>query len=99
MFKNVRFFLLQGPQDLTAAGLEAKLATRRFRPCGPLETATIGWSAPDGDDGALVHSINGCLLMCMRRQERLLPSSVVAEALDERVAEIEGAEIRSVRSL
>jgi recombination associated protein RdgC len=32
----------------------------------------------------------------VRRQERLLPSSVVAEALDERIAEIEGAEVRSV---
>jgi recombination associated protein RdgC len=96
LFKNVRFFRLGGPLDLTAAGLEALLATRRFRPCGPLETATMGWSAPGGDDGALVHGVNGCLLMCVRRQERLLPSSVVAEALDERIAEIEGAEVRSV---
>ena len=82
--------------DLTAAGLEAQLATRRFRPCGPLVSVTIGWSAPAGDDGALVHGVDGCLLMCVRRQERLLPSSVVAEALDERIAEIEGAEVRSV---
>jgi recombination associated protein RdgC len=83
--------------DMDAATLEGQLATRRFRPCGPLETATLGWCPPTGDDGAaLVHGVNGCLLMCVRRQERLLPSTVVAEALDERVAEIEGAEVRTL---
>lgn len=57
----------------------------------------MGWCAPTGDDNAaLVHGVNGCLLMSVRRQERLLPSTVVAEALDERVTEIEGAEVRSV---
>ncbi len=83
--------------ELDAATLEAQLAARPFRPCGPLETATIGWCAPTGEDhAALVHGVSGCLLMSVRRQERLLPSTVVAEALDERVAEIEGAEVRSV---
>ena len=97
MFKNVRFFRLEGPLDLDAETLEGRLATRRFRPCGPLETATLGWCAPTGDDhAALVHGVNGCLLLGVRRQERLLPSTVVAEALEERVAEIEGAEVRSV---
>jgi recombination associated protein RdgC len=97
LFKNVRFFRLDGPLDLDAATLEGQLATRRFRPCGPLDVATLGWYPPTGDEGAaLVHGVNGCLLMGVRRQERLLPSAVVAEALDERVSEIEGAEVRSV---
>ncbi len=97
MFKNARFYRLDGPLDLNVATLEGLLAQRRFRPCGPLETATIGWWPPTGEEGAaLVHGVSGCLLMGVRRQERLLPGSVVAEALDERVAEIEGAEVRSV---
>lgn len=97
MFKNVKFYRLEGPLNLDAATLEALLATRRFRPCGPLETVTIGWYPPTGDEGAaLVHGVNGCLLMSVRRQERLLPSTVIAEALDERIAEIEGAEVRSI---
>jgi recombination associated protein RdgC len=97
LFKNVRFYRLEGPLELDAATLEGQLAGRRFRPCGPLETATQGWCAPTGDEGAaLVHGVNGCLLMCVRRQERLLPSTVVAESLDERVAEIEGVEVRTV---
>lgn len=97
MFKNVRFYRLAGPMALDGAALEEQLGTRRFRPCGPLEITTLGWCAPTGEDtAALVHGVNGCLLMSARRQERLLPSTVVAEALDERVAEIEGAEIRTL---
>ncbi|AHF05519.1 hypothetical protein MARPU_09630 [Marichromatium purpuratum 984] len=43
--------------------LHTQLDGRRFRPCGPLETATMGWSAPLGEDsGALVHPLEGCLL-------------------------------------
>jgi recombination associated protein RdgC len=97
MFKNVRLFRLGAPWGLDAEGLEASLAERRFRPCGPLETATLGWSAPLGEEtAALVHGVGDCLLLCARKQERLLPSAAVAEALDERVAEIEGGEARDL---
>lgn len=100
MLKNARLFQLREPFAWTGATLEERLSARRFRPCGPLEAATLGWSAPAGSgaqgDGALVHSVDQCLLICARRQERLLPATVVAEALDERVAEIEGSEARTV---
>jgi len=97
MFKNARLFRLGSPWTLDATDLESALGGRRFRPCGPLETATLGWSAPLGEDTtALVHGAGDCLLMCARKQERLLPAAAVAEAVDERVAEIEGGESRDV---
>ena len=97
MFKNARLFRLVTPFGLDAAGLEAELAHRPFRPCGPVETATLGWSAPLGEDtAALVHGVGGCLLLCARKQERLLPSAAVAEALDERINEIESGEARDI---
>jgi recombination associated protein RdgC len=62
-----------------------------------VETATLGWSAPLGEDTtALVHAVGGCLLLCARKQERLLPSAAVTEALEERVAELESGEARDV---
>ncbi len=97
MFKNARLFRLGTPFGLDAAGLEAELANRPFRPCGPVETATLGWSAPLGEDTtALVHEVGGCVLLCARKQERLLPSAAVAEALDERISEIESGEARDI---
>lgn len=97
MFKNVRFYQLDDAGAVLAEATEERLAERRFRPCGPLETATFGWTPPLGERAeALTHSGNGCLLLTARRQERLLPSAVVAEAVDERAAEIEDREARDV---
>ncbi len=101
MFKSARLFKLQERFEWDAEELERRMARHAFRPCGPMETSTLGWVAPSGDghgrqEGPLVHAMNRCLLFCARRQERLLPAAVVAEALAERVAEIEDGEVRSV---
>lgn len=97
MFKNARLYRLETPFERDAGALEAELAQRPFRPCGPVETATLGWSPPLGEDSsALVHAVGGCLLMCARKQERMLPSSAVAEALDERIGEMEAGESRDI---
>jgi hypothetical protein len=97
VFKNVRLFRLDDPASVDADRIEERLAERRFRPCGPLETATLGWAPPLGDGAtALSHLAGDCLLVCARRQERLLPASVVAESLDEKIAEMEDREARTV---
>ncbi|MCG6859769.1 MAG: recombination-associated protein RdgC [Chromatiaceae bacterium] len=97
MFKNARLFRLEEPSAVDAEDLENRLSERRFHPCGPLQTASMGWFPPlGGQTEALTHTGNGCIALCVRRQERLLPSSVVAEALDERVADIEEREARSI---
>jgi len=97
VFKNLRLFQMDDPSAVDLSRLETQLAGRRFRPCGPLEVATQGWVPPLGEDAqALTHESGGCLLVCLRRQERLLPAAVVAETLDEKVAEIEDREARTV---
>jgi recombination associated protein RdgC len=97
LFKNARFFKLAEPAAVGGDQWEDQLSAHRFRPCGPAETMTLGWCPPIGDEGgALAHAGNGCILVCARRQERLLPSSVIAEAVDERVAELEEREARSI---
>lgn len=97
MFKNARLFRLGSPFGLDAHALESELARRPFRPCGPVETATLGWFPPLGEDtAALVHGVAGCLLLCARKQERLLPPAAVAEALEERISEIEAGESRDI---
>ncbi|MCG5499848.1 recombination-associated protein RdgC [Ectothiorhodospira lacustris] len=97
MFKNARLFRLEDALGLDAMALEQQLTNRRFQPCGPLTLSTMGWSEPlGGETQALVHEAAGCLLICAKRQERLLPASVVAEVLEERVSDIETAEGRTV---
>jgi recombination associated protein RdgC len=97
MFKNARAFRLNTPFVLDELGLHERLAEKAFRGCGPLEAATMGWAPPLGPQAEmLTHAVNGCLLVSARRQERLLPGSVVSEAVAERVAELEQTEGRDV---
>lgn len=97
MFKNARIYRLNAPLELDELGLHERLADKAFRGCGPLEAMTMGWSPPLGPQAdMLTHAVNGCLLVAARRQERLLPASVVKEAVAERVAELEQAEGRDV---
>jgi recombination associated protein RdgC len=97
VFKNAKVFRLSAPFVLDQMALHERLMAQRFRACGPLELATMGWASPLGPNADLLAlPANGCLLIAARRQERLLPASVVAEAVAERVAEIEQSETRDV---
>jgi recombination associated protein RdgC len=97
MFKNARAYRLNTPFELDQLALHERLSDKAFRGCGPLEAMTMGWAPPLGPQAEmLVHAANGCLLVAARRQERLLPASVVSEAVAERVAELEQAEGRDV---
>jgi recombination associated protein RdgC len=97
VFRNAKVFRLEGDFAFDQMQLHERLAERAFRPCGPLEIASLGWASPLGPSAEnLAHEVSGCLLIAARRQERLLPASVVAEAVAERVAEIEQGESRDV---
>ena len=97
MFKNARLFHLVEPFATDPDELQSMLEARRFRPCNPLETSTMGWVPPMGEGTeALVHSASGCLLLCARHQERILPAAAVKEAVEAHVSEIEAQEAREV---
>jgi recombination associated protein RdgC len=97
-FKNVCPYRLLEPFKLSAEELEAALEPGAFNPCGSLDQQSRGWVAPMGKQGVqLVHAANGFLLLCMQEESKILPSSVVREVLDERIAEREEKESRKVR--
>lgn len=94
-FKNLQTFLFKESFEWSPEDLAGRLDSQRFRPCGPQEPAAQGWTAPvGGDDASLVLAADGFLLLCLHRQERLLPASVVNDVLAERLETIEAAEGR-----
>ncbi len=96
-FKNIRAYRLSTPLDLSPEQLGEKLASRSFQPCAKSQALSLGWVAPLGDESeALVHAANGRYLVCLRREEKLLPSTVVREQLDEKVSVIEAEQGRKV---
>jgi recombination associated protein RdgC len=97
-FRNLRLFQLNESFVLSAEDLHAQLEKDRFTPCGGLQTHSVGWVSPLGrDHEQLAHAANGCIMVCMRREERVLPAAVVREELADKVARIEEAEGRQVR--
>lgn len=97
-FKNLRALRLTSPFALSAEQLHEQMLAQTFTPCSKTQAVSSGWVPPLGGDAELlVHSANGKHLVCMRREERLLPANVVREMVDERVAKLEQAEGRKVR--
>ncbi|SCZ59625.1 recombination-associated protein RdgC [Thiohalomonas denitrificans] len=97
-FKNLRLYRLNAPFTLSPEDLAERLQDDAFRSCGSLETSTLGWVPPLGRRSEnLAHGAAGAVLICVRKEERILPNSVVTEEVAEKAAEIEEAEGRPVR--
>lgn len=98
-FKNLLLYRLDEASSLTPEQVAAGLEAHAFKPCGGLQPYSFGWSPPLGRLGSeMVHAANGCTLVCLRREERVLPPAVVREAVVERIAAIEEGEMRTVRA-
>lgn len=97
-FKNLLTYRLTQDLAVNAAELETALSTKRARPCASQELTTYGFVAPfgKGEDAPLVHVSGDFILISAQKEERILPGSVVRDAVKEKVDEIEAEEQRKV---
>jgi len=96
-FRNIQFYRFEQPFSMTAKALHAALEGRKARACGQMELACEGWAKPLGLEGQmLVHESDGMLMICLRREDKALPASLVREKVEEKTFEIEGLEGRLV---
>lgn len=96
-FKNLRLYRLTETWALSAQDLAAKLEDFKFNPCGSLDPMRYGFVPPLGDRiPNFVHDTNGFIMICAKKQEKLLPGSVIKEQLEEKVQAIIAAESRPV---
>lgn len=96
-FKQLRVYKLEEKIAYDAEALEAKVLTAEFKHCSALAPISMGFVSMLPTEGApLVHAANGFLGLRLRVEERLLPATVVRDATDERVKEIEAKEERRV---
>ena len=96
-FKNLRAYRLTNPFDLSPEQLGEQLEAHAFQPCAKSQALSLGWVPPVGGESTeLVHAAAGRLLVKLKREEKLLPSTVVREQLEEKVALIEEQEGRKV---
>ncbi|MFG6439420.1 recombination-associated protein RdgC [Roseateles sp. LKC17W] len=90
MFKNLITYRIGEGWQTDAAQLAEQLAKEPFLACAPTQPLAVGWAPPRGVEHApLVEVIDGHWLIKLKREARLLPSSVVQERVDELAEHIE----------
>lgn len=97
-FKALRVYTLENKMAYEPDALAEQLATFAFRACPPSFSYSYGFVPPvgQGDEAPLVHAANGYMMFCLQGEEKILPASVVREALAEKILTIEAEEHRRV---
>ena len=87
-FKNLKIYRLSSPWTLTGEQLEESLARHAYQSGNNLEMQSLGW-IPPRENGGLAHVVNGQILLTLRAEKKLLPSTVVNQVTKARALEIE----------
>jgi recombination associated protein RdgC len=96
-FRALRPYRLPNRLGIDAEELERRLKTRTFSPCTPAQASSLGWvPALDDAASALVHAAGPYWMVRLKREEKLLPATVVREQANERCAQIAKAQGRKV---
>lgn len=91
-FKNLKAYQITQPLSLDDDDLQAALQEFTFRPCGSQDLATSGFVAPlaaAGQHTMLFHKVQERYWITIKKQERILPATVVNAELAEKVEKIE----------
>ncbi|WP_444914299.1 recombination-associated protein RdgC [Microbulbifer sp. TRSA007] len=96
-FKNLRIYRLTKEFSLDAEKLNELLEPHAFVPCGSQDSTRYGWVPPLGRHGSqLLHATNGYLMVCAKKQEKVIPAAVVNEKVEELAQAISEKEARQV---
>jgi recombination associated protein RdgC len=95
-FKNILVYRFSSAFTVNDEDLEQALNNTPFVACGSQDLARVGWVSAMPNSELLSHSANGCVLLCLRKQQKILPGAAVAEALEEKVAELEKEQARKI---
>jgi recombination associated protein RdgC len=92
-FKNAIIF--QYELEATSAQLHTALLEKKLKPCPPHARLTTGWLPAIGDE--MMHEIAGTGLICMGKEERILPRGVIHKVLHERIQQLETQQARTLK--
>lgn len=97
-FKNLMLYRFTRPFDVALEDLEKQLNALPFTPCSSQEQSRFGWVSPLGKQGqALVHCADGQLLILAKKEEKVIPASVINDIVAEKVESLEIEEGRALK--
>lgn len=89
MFKHITLYKFDVP---SLSGLEQAAQQMVYLPCAPGASSSFGWVPPRGEEnGALVETVAGHIVMRMRVEHRSVPASAIAKRVKELAAQVEEA--------
>ncbi len=84
--------------SLSADEMEKQLSALSFTPCGSQDMVKTGWVSPMGSHSdALTHTVNGQIVICARKEEKILPSPVIKQELQAKIERLEGEQHRKLK--
>jgi recombination associated protein RdgC len=95
-FKQLSFYRLTSESRLEAAQLSDALNKTPFLPCSGLDWFSEGWVFPAGHLDNPVFSARNCLLVSLKREDKVLPAAVIREWTEIKASEIEEKEHRKI---
>ncbi|MBK5142452.1 recombination-associated protein RdgC [Budviciaceae bacterium BWR-B9] len=97
-FKNLMIYRLSRETHLSADEMEKQLKPLTFTPCGSQDMAKTGWVSPLGSQSdALTHVSGNQILIVARKEEKILPSPVIKQALQAKIEQLEAEQHRKLK--
>jgi recombination associated protein RdgC len=84
-FRNLLVFRVSPGWNIAADDFEERLAAAAIQPCGRFSTESRGWVYPRNEERHL-YNLNRQWLIGLGVDQKILPASVVRQAVDERAA-------------
>ncbi|HGN3019309.1 TPA: recombination-associated protein RdgC, partial [Pseudomonas aeruginosa] len=82
---------------LSADDLERQLAPLAYHPCGSQDMMKTGWVSPMKGSDALTHAAGNQILICAKKEEKMLPSPVIKQELQEKIEKLEADQGRKLK--
>ena len=96
-FKNLRIYRFSKPFTVAAEQLNEQLEQQAFHDCPRMQAFSYGWTPPWGGHGSmLAHTANGRIMLCARKEEKILPAGVIRDMVQEKVEALEDERMRKV---